>query len=345
MKGKRETIWIDLENSPHVPFFKPIIKELEKRGYEIIVTARDCFQVCELAELHQLTYHRVGRHYGKRMLLKALGLLIRAVQMAPLVISKRPKLALSHGSRSQVLLAKVLRIPSVMMFDYEHVEKGLLLKADLLMVPELIAGYVQHASTCSYPGIKEDVYVPNFEPHPGILRELGIAEGEIVVTVRPPATEAHYFKPASEELFEAAIDWLTTLPAARIVMLPRNDHQGKAIRARWPGLVDSGKILLPPVVDGLNLIWHSDIVISGGGTMNREAAALGVPVYSIFRGESGAVDRYLAEQGRLTFLKNVDQMRQVMRLGKWQRPMKLDAGNRPALQHIVNSIERMLANR
>jgi len=43
-------IWIDLDNTPHVPFFKPIIRELEKRGHEVVLTARDAFQVCELAD-------------------------------------------------------------------------------------------------------------------------------------------------------------------------------------------------------------------------------------------------------------------------------------------------------
>ena len=266
MESNKKKIWVDLENSPHVPFFKPIIKELEKHGYAITITARDCFQVCRLADLHNMPYQRVGRHYGKNKAMKGLGLLFRAAQMAPLVIKARPDLALSHGSRSQLILAKALRIPSVTIFDYEHAHRIPFLSADLflapelvcdlLLTPEVISEYVKRWQVSSYPGIKEDVYVPMFEPQPGILRELGIEESEIVVTVRPPATEAHYFRPESEELFEGAIDWIAAQPATRIVMLPRNERQTSFVMEKWPDLFANGKILIPAtVVDGLNLIW------------------------------------------------------------------------------------------
>jgi predicted glycosyltransferase len=341
----KKTIWIDLENSPHVPFFKPIIRELEKRGYATTITARDCFQVCALADLQQVPYRRVGRHYGKNKIMKGLGLLVRAAQMAPLVIRARPRLAISHGSRSQVFLAKVLRIPSVMIFDYEHSKGVPFLRADLNLVPELISGSIKRRQVSSYPGIKEDVYVPAFEPQPGILRELGIEKREIVVTVRPPATEAHYFVPQSEELFEAAIGFIASNPATRIVMLPRNDSQSAFIREKWPELVATRKVIIPAeVVDGLNLIWHSDLVISGGGTMNREAAALGVPVYSTFRGEIGNVDRYLAQEGRLVLIESVEELATKIVLEKWKRPDKPDSASRPALQRIVSTVENFLKN-
>ena len=113
-------IWIDLDNSPHVPFFKPIIQELNRRGYEVMLTARDCFQVCGLADLFNLHYKRIGRHYGKNKILKVLGLFIRAVELAPTVLRESPDFALSHGSRSQLLLSSILRISSCIMADYEY---------------------------------------------------------------------------------------------------------------------------------------------------------------------------------------------------------------------------------
>ena len=343
MRTDKRTIWVDLDNSPHVPFFKPIIKELEKRGYAINITARDCFQTCSLADLLGVPYQRIGHHYGKHKIMKGLGLLYRAMQMAPLIIKARPDLALSHGSRSQIILAKVMRIPSLMIFDYEHAREVPFLNADFLLVPEVISEHVKRRQVSSYPGIKEDVYVPMFDPHPGILQELGVKESEIVVTVRPPATEAHYFKPESGELFESAIDWIASNPATRIMMLPRNERQATFIRERWPDLIADKKIIIPAsVVNGLNLIWHSDLVISGGGTMNREAAALGVPVYSIFRGESGAVDRYLAQSGRLIPIENSQEFATKIVLGKWKRPISPDQANRPALQRIVDVVDSYL---
>jgi hypothetical protein len=134
-------------------------------------------------------------------------------------------------------------------------------------------------------------------------------EKELLVTVRPPATEAHYHNPESDRLLKAALIFLTAQHDVRVVLLPRNDRQSAALRKEWGEQIAKGKIVIPAqVMDGLNLIWHSDLVISGGGTMNREAAALGVPVYSIFRGKMGAVDRYLAGAGRLVFVEHVEDI-------------------------------------
>ncbi len=196
---KKKKVWIDLDNSPHVPFFKPIINELRKRGHEVVVTARDCFQVCGLADLMNLEYEKIGRHYGKNTILKVAGLLIRSGQLMPGALSEKPDIAVSHGSRSQVLTSSVLQIPSVVIADYEYTQT--VAKPTYVVVPELIADSAIKGFTKSffkYPGIKEDVYVPDFKPDPSILKALGINEGELVVTIRPPATEAHYHNPESE---------------------------------------------------------------------------------------------------------------------------------------------------
>src|SRR5580700_8853985 len=79
-------VWIDLENSPHVPFFLPIIKELEGRNCRVVLTARDCFQVCELADMAGLKYQKIGHHYGKHRMAKLMGLGIRVLQMTPFVL-------------------------------------------------------------------------------------------------------------------------------------------------------------------------------------------------------------------------------------------------------------------
>ncbi|HBG07398.1 MAG: hypothetical protein A2075_01035 [Geobacteraceae bacterium GWC2_58_44] len=344
-KGK---IWIDLDNSPHVPLFKPIVAELGKRGYSVMLTARDCFQVCALAELHNLPYQRVGRHYGKHKLMKAFGLVFRALQLVPVTLRWKPDLALSHGSRSQMILCRLLRIPLVMMTDYEHA-KGLPgLRPDWMIIPQALPEQgmeVGREQIGRYDGIKEDVYVPDFVPEQGVLRRLGIDEHDVVVTLRPPATEAHYFRPESQELFEATIAWLGAAPDLRVIMLPRNEKQAYFVRQKWPELLASGKVIIPAeVIDGLNLIWYSDLVISGGGTMNREAAALGVPVYSIFRGELGAVDKYLSDTGRLMLIANVKEMLAKIALKKRARPESPEQAERPALRQIVDQLESILAS-
>jgi len=347
MDSSKGRIWIDLDNSPHVPFFKPIVEELSKRGYSVMLTARDCFQVCALAELHNLPYRRVGRHYGKNKIMKGFGLLFRAFQLVPVTLQWKPDLALSHGSRSQMILCSLLRIPMVMMTDYEHA-KGLPgLRPDWMIVPQSLPEHgmaLRKEQVGRYEGIKEDVYVPSFVPEQGVLRRLGIDEHDVVVTLRPPATEAHYFKLESQELFEATIAWLGTAPDLRMVMLPRNERQECFVKEKWPELLSSGKVIIPSeIVDGLNLIWYSDLVISGGGTMNREAAALGVPVYSIFRGELGAVDKYLSDTGRLMLIKNVKDMLNKIPLKKRVRPEFPEKADRPALGQIVDLLESILA--
>lgn len=340
--SKKKKIWIDLDNSPHVPFFKPIIDELGKRGHEVVVTARDCFQVCGLADLMHVEYEKIGRHYGKNTLLKVAGLLIRSAQLMPVAVKEKPDIAVSHGSRSQVMISSALNIPSVVIADYEYTQT--VAKPTYVIVPELIADSSIKGFTKAffkYPGIKEDVYVPNFKPDPSILKELGIDDNELVVTIRPPATEAHYHNPESELLFEATINFLGQQKDTRMVILPRNEKKQTAwVKSNWSAWCKSGKIIFPEhVVDGLNLIWYSDFVISGGGTMNREAAALGVPVYSIFRGKIGAVDQYLSKIGRLILLESVEDIRTKISLSKSRRSEVSENLNRMALDKIVEIIE------
>jgi predicted glycosyltransferase len=340
--GENKKIWIDLDNSPHVPFFKPIIEELDKHGFEVVITARDCFQVCDLSDLLQVKYKRIGRHYGKNRIMKGVGLAMRALQLAPTALREKPCLALSHGSRSQLIIANFLRIPTALIFDYEHAEWVPFAYPDCVILPDIIPdSAIRHRvkQVCRYDGIKEDVYVPAFEPKPGLLAELGVGEDDLVVTIRPPATEAHYHRPESDQLFNFVVEYVAARHGSRIILLPRNRYQEAAARQVWPDLFERRKIVTPrKILDGLNLIWYSDLVISGGGTMNREAAALGVPVYSIFRGETGMVDKYLSESGRLVLLTSSEDIQNKLKLEKWNRPDRVGKTASYALRGIVDSL-------
>jgi uncharacterized protein len=342
----RKRVWIDIDNSPHVPFFLPIIDELRSRGMEVILTARDIYQVCDLLEFYKLPCQVIGRHYGKNKALKVLGNCMRAVQLMPTTRKSRPDLALSHGSRAQILVCKALGIPSVMMHDYEHSTKTGFLTPDWVFMPDVIPSRAMNGNEhriLKYPGIKEDVYVPRFRPEPSVLKELGIAEDELVVTLRPPATEAHYHNRESESLFAETVRMLAEQTHVRAVTLPRNARQAEQLRQEWAGVIAEGKMIIPArPVDGLNIIWFSDLVISGGGTMNREAAALGVPVYSIFRGKIGAVDQYLERTGRLTLIESVQEVRQKIVLRRRDRASQPDRGERPTLRFIIDNIVKIL---
>ncbi|HEY7302953.1 MAG TPA: DUF354 domain-containing protein [Bryobacteraceae bacterium] len=338
-------VWIDLDNSPHVPFFAPIITELENRGHTILVTARDFAQVTKLAELLHLRYNAIGRHYGRHTLLKLAGVAIRAGQLATFVRHADPDLAVSHGSRSQLLLSTLLRVPAVHIDDYEHSTSFKGIRPRWLIAPEIIprgSWPMPDDRIMCYPGIKEDVYVPKFAPDPALLTQLNISERNILVTLRPPATHAHYHNPESDTIFAAVLNKLLREQNVVTVLLPRTIDQEREIRKHWGKHFESGKLLVPShALDGLNLMWFSDLVISGGGTMNREAAALRLPVYSTFRGKIGAIDRYLIAQKRLILIESVADVNSRIKLIKRDRHM--DAyGNTATLTAIADHIETIL---
>jgi len=340
----KKTVWIDLDNTPHVPFFVPIIRELEKRGCRVVISARDAFQVCELASQCRLPYAKIGHHYGKNLFLKVYGWAWRAAQLAPFALREKPDLALSHGARSQLLVANILRIPTVLLSDYEHSSSPPFCRPKYELVPSVIpTNGLVGARVLKYSGIKEDVYVPSFVPDPAILSELGLSEHDLVITVRPPATEAHYHNPESELLLSELINWALTKSDAKIVLLPRNERQGFQLKEHNSAWFANGRVIVPKhVLNGLNLVWYSDLVVSGGGTMNREAASLGVPVYSIFRGPIGAVDRYLQAEGRLDLISSVEEIRNKVQFRRRSKGSMPDSRSRQALQQIMDHLETIL---
>jgi len=348
MKAKK--IWIDLDNSPHVPFFKPIVRALEDRGYAVLITARDRFQVCELAERLNLRYRSVGSHYGKNKIVKMFWLTLRALQLIRIVFKKGPRLAVCHGSRSQIMAAKILRIPSVNLYDYEYAKGIPFFKPTWTIVPEIVykssVARNRRNRLLKYPGIKEDVYVLDSSPSHAVMDELKLDSNRIIVTIRPPATEAHYFNPESERLFEETMDFLCSKENIKLIILPRHEKQRTFIRQKWTTEFANGKIVIPEhAVDGLDLLQHSDLVISGGGTMNREAASLGVPVYSIFRGKIGVVDRYLSEKGRLVLIENKDQLYSKIVLAHRDKSFKPARSDNLALEQIVSHIVNIIEGR
>jgi predicted glycosyltransferase len=341
-RAGQKKIWVDLDNSPHVPFFRPIIEELRREDYELLVTARDAYQVRELLEYYEVSGRIVGKHYGKFKVLKAVGTCWRALALVAAVRKEKPALAMSHGSRACLLASTLLRIPNITLADYEFVAKVPTVKPTWLMVPSVVpdeALSLSGSKVMKYPGIKEDVYLSRFRPDLGLRKRLGVSPNALLVIVRPPATEAHYHNPESDGLLTEALRRFVGEADATIILLPRNKRQETELRSVWTKDIASGKILIPDhVEDGLNLIWNSDLVISGGGTMNREAAAMGVPVYSIFRGKIGAVDRYLVDQGRLVLLESVADVSTKI---KAERRLKLT--QRPNTQPVL-ALETIIRN-
>ena len=303
-------VWIDLTNSPHVLFFRPIIRRLGEAGVETHVTARDFAQTLGLLELYGIPHTAIGRHGGAGIGGKVLGLARRSSALIRYGRGKGFTRAVSHGSNDLAGAAKVLRIHSTVIHDFEGatgMHKINFRLADAVMVPAVIpferlaALGLDRSRYRPYDGIKEQVTLADFSPDPGVVAELGLDAGRPIVVLRPPATMSLYHRGIENTLFDDVLAHLRTTDA-QIVLLPRTPEQAASFR-------DASGITIPAKpVDGPSLVWAADLVVSAGGTMNREAALLGVPTWTTFAGELGGVDRMLIETGRMRILERPDQL-------------------------------------
>ena len=282
---------------------RPIIERLRARGHEVEVTSRDYAQTQQLLELHGMDHTAIGSHGGASRLRKSYRLAARTLAMRRFGASKGFDLALAHGSNDLALAARALGIPEANMHDYEwavtqhHI--GCRLAARVLFPDSVPAERLRRFGVTpeklfSYPGIKEEYYLYDFEPNPDALAELGVEPDRVSVIVRPPPDVSLYHR-KSNPLFPRVLSKIGTDPAVHAVVLPRTDAQREFIT----GLSLPSVIVPPAAVEAQSLIALADLVISAGGTMNREAVALGTPVYTTFGGRLGGVDEALIRSGQL----------------------------------------------
>jgi predicted glycosyltransferase len=334
-------VWIDVSNSPQVPFFRPLIALLEGRGHEIEVTTREYAQTLELLRLHEIPHEVIGpRHGGAGALGKGRAMMGRLRALRRFAKARQFDIALSHASHELPLVARSLGIPSAYAFDYEfaRVQHGLGCRAaKRVVVPEAIpqdrldALGAQARKVRRFPGFEEEYYLSGFEPDRAALEILGLESHRILVVVRTPPEVSLYHRHrnplAADVLRRVGSD-----PTVQAVVLPRTEEQRQAI-----GSLALPSLVLPDhAVDAQSLVALSDLVVSAGGTMNREAAALGVPVYTMFTGRLGAVDQMLVDDGRLGILRSPDALPLRKRDGDRQR-----AERNPALllDHMLTALE------
>ena len=291
-------VWVDLTNSPHVLVLRPVIERLRAQGADVQVTARDFAQTVELAERHGLDAAVVGRHRGARLGAKAIGLADRSVTLARWARGRRFDLALGHGSNDVTVAARLLRIPCSTMFDYEwatvqHNVNCRLAQAVVVpdaIPPERLARYGATRKLRRYPGLKEEYYLADLEPDPGVLDALGLDRAAPIALVRTPPEVSLYHR-FENDLFGAIL--IRLREQGQVVVLPRTAEQRAEIQA-------AGGFIVPDhAIDAPSLVAFADLVVSAGGTMNREAVALGTPVWTTFEGRLGAVDERLIADGRL----------------------------------------------
>jgi predicted glycosyltransferase len=300
-------VWIDVSNSPQVAFFRPLIRLLRGRGHEVEVTTREYAQTLELLEDAGIDHVVVGPpHAGAGALRKTIAMTGRLRALRRFAKGRRFDVALSHASHELPLTARALGVPSAYAFDYEYAraQHGLGSRAATrVVVPEAIPldrlarlG-ARPPKLRRYPGLKEEYALAAFEPDPEVPARLGVDPARVLAVVRTPPEVSLYHRHGNP-LFAGVLDRLGGDPGVHAVVLPRTEEQAAALR----GLSLPSLVVPDRAVDALSLIAAADLVVSAGGTMNREAVALGVPVYTTFAGRLGAVDEDLIRDGRLRLL-------------------------------------------
>jgi predicted glycosyltransferase len=295
-------VWVDLTNSPHVLVMRPLIEAMRADGHEVEVTARDFAQTLQLLERFGIEHTRIGRHRGGRLSDKAIGLFDRSIALARWARGRRFDVAMGHGSNDVSVAARLLSIPAATAFDYEwaklqHTVNCRLCRAVVVpdaIPPERLYRYGARGKIRPYEGLKEEYYLADFEADEAVLAELGLDRAQPIAVVRTPPEVSLYHR-FENDLFRNVLE---RLRGRQAVVLPRTEAQREEL-----GRI-GGFIVPERAIDAQSLIAFSDLVISAGGTMNREAVALGTPVYTTFEGKLGAVDERLLREGRMQRLSD-----------------------------------------
>ena len=296
-------VWVDMTASAHVLVFRPLIRLLRERGDEVEITARDYAQTLQLLDLHGLEADVIGRHGGRSRVGKATQLVSRLGALRRWARTRSFDVALAHGSHELTMTARRLGVPSSTTFDYEFawLQHQLGCRAATKVVvpdaipPERLEPYgVEPPKLVQYEGLKEEYYLADFEPDARVLEPWPIDPDRVLVVLRPPPDVSLYHR-HSNPLFPQTLDFLGRHEGVHAIVLPRTEEQREFVRR-----LDLPSVVLPErAVDAQSLIALSDVVVSAGGTMNREAVALGVPVYTTYGGRLGGVDELLIREGRL----------------------------------------------
>jgi len=301
-------VWIDMTASAHVLVFRPLIEILRSRGDEVEITAREYAQTLQLLELHGLEATVTGKHGGRSRTGKARALASRLRALRRWAKGRGFDVALAHGSHELTITARRLGIPSSTTFDYEWawLQHQLGCRAATKVVvpdaipPERLRPYgVDERKLLQYEGLKEEYYLADFEPDRSALDAWELDPARVLVVLRPPPDVSLYHR-SSNPLFPQTLDFLGNRDDVHAMVIPRTEEQRDFVQQlELPSVVVPGR-----AVDAQSLIAFADLVVSAGGTMNREAAALGVPVYTTFGGRLGGVDEALIREGRLVPLSD-----------------------------------------
>jgi predicted glycosyltransferase len=296
-------VWVDFTASAHPLVFRPLVDRLREQGHEVEITAREYAQTLQLIASHGMTATVIGHHGGRSSLGKAAQMRARLKALRAWARERKFDLALAHGSHELTMTARRLGVPSSTTFDYEWAWLQHQLgcrAATRVVVPNSIPSerLARYAATPpklqQYPGLKEEYYLADFEPDPSVLSDWEIDAARVLVVLRPPPDVSLYHR-HSNPLFPQTLEHVGTRDDVHAFVIPRTDEQREYVRS----LALPSVIVPDGAVDAQSLIAFADLVVSAGGTMNREAAALGVPVYTTYGGRLGGVDEQLIREDRL----------------------------------------------
>lgn len=338
-------IWIDLSTAPDPLFFRPIIRRLQDRGHIVWITVRDFCETVSIAEFCELSCIVVGQHGGRTIRGKASEIIRRSMQLTRIAKKEKIDIAVSFNSYSQGLAAKLCNIPFVTIMDYEYQPANHLAFriAKKVIVPLGFAAKAlrlqgaQSNKVTYFNGLKEHITLKDFQPDVNfhtILEDFGISLEEVLITMRPPALWSTYHR-FENKLFDETVIFLIDQTNVKILLLPRYNSQADYFKQ-----FNSTKLIIPPqVLDGLNLVYWSDIVISAGGSMNREAVVLGTPSYTIFRGKMAGVDRKMITSG---IMKNIESSEEIHQISLSKKPAtQFQALNDSVIEEVIDAILRL----
>lgn len=285
-------IWFDTVTAKEPLLFNALALELEKEGHETLFTCRDYDYIVSLFDLLQRDVNVFGKHggsslYGKLMAgNKRIGLLANYINN----LDAKPDYHISFSSPESTRVAFGLGIPTITINDSPHAKavgkltvplsKYLVYSSSIPKENWLVLGALEEQLQ-PYDGIDEVAWLLNFEPNPEVLSQLSLTVEDHFIVARPEESSASY-------MLELGIGGLTYLDLileeifkvyeGKVVMFPRYETQKEALVKKF-----GDKLIIPPkAVDTLSLYYYSDLCITGGATMAREAAAIGTPSISYY---------------------------------------------------------------
>ncbi len=323
----KATVWVDLSTAPDPLFFRPLVRRMVDSGHQVWISAREYGETRAIATACGFEFEVVGRHGGHSTAAKSWAIGQRALLLSQRARPRHPDLAISFNSYAQAVAARICGIPFVTVADYEYQPANHLAfrLAKRIIVP---AGFDKRTlrrqgggpdKVVCFNGLKEHVTLADFAPDAGFpqrLTGIGVPSDRLLVTMRPPATNSLYHR-FENDWFYDVLGELARRPAVVVVVVTRYPTQTERVLS-----LGHANVIVPSVVlDGLNLIYWSDLVISAGGSMNREAVVLGTPAATVFGGKMAGVDRALIADGVLRHLRSPSDLKELTVTKKHPGPL------------------------